>query len=101
MYYDLSKKEYLEYEKQFKKTYVGKQLSMGRFPSAIVGTILWCVTGGIVGYNSVEAFQITLTEFTFFFIGGLCLLESVLWHIEYRKELKNYILQTNKRKNDV
>jgi len=57
---------------------------------------LWGIGGGIVGYNSVETFQIGLSDFTLFFIGGLCLLESVLWHIEYRKELKKYIIEKNK-----
>ena len=87
-YYDLTKAEYKKYEKEFNKLYVGKQYANARLVSAIIGCILWGIGGGIVGYNSVETFKVGLSDFSLFFIGGLCLLESVLWHIEYRKELK-------------
>lgn len=96
MYYDLTKAEYQKFEKQFKKTYIGQQFFYARLGVTILGCILWGIAGGIVGYNSVETFQVRLGDFTLFFIGGLCLLESVLWHIEYRKELEKYIIEKNK-----
>lgn len=96
MYYDLKKDEYMEYEKKFKSTYVGKQLFQARMMPAILGCILWGIGGGIVGYNSIDSIQFPLSSVAFFLIGGLTLLESVLWHIEYRKELKNYITKKTK-----
>ena len=96
MYYSLTKNEYKKFEKDFVKTYVGKQYAIGRLTSAIIGCVFWCIAGGIIGYNSVETFQVSISDFALLFIGGLCILESVLWHIEYRKELKNYILEKNK-----
>lgn len=97
MYYDLTKNEYKKHEKEFNKTYIGKQLSNARLIPGLFGCILWGIAGGIIGYNFVDAIEITLTELSLFFIGGLSLMECVLWHIEYRKELKNYIIEKNKK----
>jgi len=91
MYYKLKKEEYLEYEQKFKQTYVGKQIFSARLTQAIIGTLFWGISGFSIGYNSTESFQISFNNFVFLFIGGLLLIASVLWHIEYRRELKDYI----------
>lgn len=95
-YYDLTKEEYKKFEKQFKKTYIGQQFFNVRLGQTIIGCILWGLAGGIIGYYSVEELTVTLPEFTLLFVGGICLLASVLWHIQYRKELKKYIIEKNK-----
>ena len=96
MYYKLKKEEYLEYEQKFKQTYVGKQIFHARLIQTITGATLWGIAGFSIGYNSTENFQTSLNDFVFIFMGGLFLLVSVLWHIEYRRELKDYISKENK-----
>jgi len=95
-YYDLTKEEYKNNEKQFKKTYIGQQFFNARLVQAIIGCVLWGISGWTIGYYSVEELTVTLPEFALLFVGGICLLASVLWHIEYRKELKKYIIEKNK-----
>lgn len=91
MYYKLKKEEYLEYEQKFKQTYVGKQIFNARFIQSVIGAIFWGIAGFDIGYNSIESFKISFNDFAFIFMGGLFLLTSVLWHIEYRREIKDYI----------
>ena len=97
-YYDLTKEQYKKFEKEFKKLYVSKQYTNAQLVSGIIGCILWGLAGGIIGYNSIEAIQVGLNEIALFFIGGSCLLESFLLQIEYKKELKNYIIEKKLKK---
>ena len=93
MYYNLTKEQYKEYAKKFNKTVIGKQYSQDKITSLIIGCILWGVAGFLVGYNSVEALTISLTEIGLFLVGGFVLVEGVLNDLEYKRELKNYILE--------
>ena len=88
MYYKLKKEEYLEYEKKFKQTYIGKQIFNARLIQMITGMIFWGIAGCSIGYNSTESFQVSFNDFSFLFMGSLLLITSVLWHIEYRREKK-------------
>lgn len=96
MYYDLTKEQYKKYEKKFKKTYVGKEYFQAYLTSAIGTLVFAFITGFMYGY--IE--EVTLNDmsilFAFVFIAIGCGIECVLWHIQYRKELKNYILSDNK-----
>ena len=96
MYYNLTKKEYKEFEKKFNKTYIGRQLYIGVITSLIFGCILFAIAGYDIGYRAVEAFEITLLDIALFMVGGFSLIENVLKQAEYRRELKQYILEKNK-----
>lgn len=96
MYYNLTKKEYKEFEKKFNKTYIGRQLYIGVITSLIFGCILFAIAGYDMGYRSVEYFEITLLDIALFMVGGFSLIENALKQSEYRRELKQYILEKNK-----
>lgn len=96
MYYDLTETEYKKYEKEFKKTYIGKQYNITRLSTKTIGCVLCLICGFILGYNSIETFKVTLNEFLLFFLGSFCLLLDFLCDLEYKKELKNYIIEKNK-----
>lgn len=89
MYYNLTKEQYKEYAKKFNKTVIGKQYSQEKLIGLILGCILWGTAGFRAGYN----FEITLIEIAFLIMGGFVLVEGVLNDLEYRRELKNYILE--------
>jgi hypothetical protein len=95
IYYELSEKCYKEYERDFKKTHIGKHLYRARVIFSTITCFLWVITGVIAGNNIIT--NATLFECVLFFIGGLYFISSILWHIEYRKELKNYILVKNNK----
>ena len=97
MYYNLTKKDYKSYEKKFNRTYIGKQLYIGVITSLLFGCILFGIAGFDIGYRSVEAFEITLFDIALFMVGGFSLIENVLKQFEYRRELKKYILEQNKK----
>lgn len=95
MYYDLTKEQYKKYEKKFKKTYVGKEYFQAYLTSAIGTLIFAFVAGFVYGYTEVVTLNDMAYLFGFTVIAIGCGLECVLWHTQYRKELKNYILSKN------
>lgn len=96
MYYSLNKKEYQKYEKNFKKTYIGEKYFISKIIPGVLSCTLWGIAGGIVGYNSIDSFEVPNSAFLFFFIGGIGILETILCEIEYTRELKNYINSSEK-----
>ena len=58
--------------------------------------ILFGIAGFDIGYRSVESFEIIMFDMALFLVGGYSLLETVLRQVEYRAELKQYILEQTK-----
>lgn len=97
MNYNLTKKEYNEYGNKFNKTYIGKHLYVGYIASFLFGCICMGIMGFDVGYSSIEKFEVTLFDIVLIIFAGFSLIEGILKQIEYRSELKQYIIEQNKK----
>ena len=63
-----------------------------------MGCMLFGVSGGIIGFKSINGpFEITLLELTLFVVGSFSLIESVIRNIKFKDELKQYIIEKNKK----
>lgn len=92
MYYNLTKKQFRKYEKEFRKTYIGRKYYRSYLISYIVspifflGMMLWLVL------NPNNYYSMDMTSLTYvlvmvsFLIGG-----TIIW-IHYMRELKGYII---------
>lgn len=97
MYYKLTKKQFKKYEKEFKKTYIGKRYYYSYLVSYIIapifflGMMIWLIL------NPTEVYSMDITQLTFvlvmvsFLIGG-----TIIW-IHYMKELKGYIMSKEEK----
>jgi len=94
VYYDLTKQEYKKHESEFKKKYIGKTLFTRWLASYIVFIVFVfeIVFGLILDY--INNIPIKLDMVDIFYIVGILLIGiiTVLYQIEYRKELKDYII---------
>ena len=89
MYYDLTKKEFNKYEKEFKKTHIGSRYYISYVISYVfallffAGMNVWMI---LENSASIDISLITIVLVIIsFLIGG-----TVIW-IQYMKELKGYI----------
>ena len=97
MYYDLTKKEYNKYEKEFKKTHVGRKYYLSYLISYIfapfffLGINVWILLDPrIVATGEVGQLACILVMVSFL-IGG-----TVIW-THYMEELKGYIMYKTKK----
>lgn len=98
MYYKLTEKEYKEYMKEFNKTYIGKLLHQDYLVAFITGCILLFASGGFIGFKAAfGAFEVTLFNIALFLIGGFAEMESIIKNIKYKDELKEFIIEKNKK----
>lgn len=94
MYFDLTKKEYKDYDKKFRKTYVGKKL----YAVYVLTLIMFCIT--TFGVLSLDLF--TSTKDILGHVVPTCFLALVflvmIIHYEklYYLELKDYIKSQKK-----
>ena len=99
VYYDLTKQECKKHESEFKKKYIGKTLFTRWLASYIVFIVFVfeIVFGLILDY--INNIPIKLDMVDIFYIVGILLIGiiTVLYQIEYRKELKDYIITKGKK----
>lgn len=92
MYYTLTKKQFNKYEREFRKTYIGKKYYRSYLVSYIIsplfflGMMLWT----ILNPNASDYMDMTRLTYVLvmvsFLIGG-----TIIW-IHYMRELKGYII---------
>ena len=90
MYFDLTKKEYKDYDKKFRKTYVGKKI----YVVYILTLVLFCLMSVSIltldifsnGYKSIIDYIIPTC-----FLGIVSLVLVVHYEKLYYLELKDYI----------
>ena len=89
MYFDLTKKEYKEYDKKFRKTYVGKKL----FIVYVISLVMFCIT--TFGVLSLDFFTSTKDILRHVvptcFLAVVFLIMVVYYEKLYYYELKDYI----------
>ena len=97
MYYDLTKKEYTKYEKEFKKTYIGRKYFLSYLISYIfasfffLGINVWILLDpNIISTSEIGQLACILVMVSFL-IGG-----TVIW-THYMGELKGYIISKIKK----
>lgn len=93
VYYDLTKEEYKKKECDFKKTYVGKYM----FTKWLISYIVFLVFIVEILFSVITVYidnvQYKLDIIDIFYLVAILLIGiiTVLYQIEYRKELKDFI----------
>ena len=99
MYYKLTREDYKIHEAEFKKTYVGKTWFMKWLVSYIVFLvfIFEIVFNMVLDY--IDGVRPMLETIDFFYVVALIIvgIASILYQIEYRRELKDYIITKGKK----
>ena len=98
MYYKLTKEQYKKYESEFKKTYVGCTL----FKKWLISYIVFLVFvfeiffSFIIDY--IDNSPLVIDAMDIFYLVGILIIGIVtsLYRLEYRKEVKDYITNSNK-----
>lgn len=92
MYYELTKEKYKEYNRKFKKTYVGKGYYLGYLLFYIVAIFLLAEIQimPIVDSTYITT-SIELTDLCILLLVPTLFIGGVMIELQYRKELKEYI----------
>lgn len=97
MYYNLTKEKYKKYEAEFKKTYVGSQCykSMVSLYFGFIFLLLLIMFDYFL--DSIDKVKFVLDvfsicDFIILFIVGIA---SFFQYLEYKREVKDYILNKN------
>ena len=94
MYYELTKEQYKKYEKEFKKTYVGKMSFIKCM--AILGITVFFLAI-ILFFPYVEGSnEALMLELSCYIIVSACLVCEALLGLNYKNELKDYIQSQKK-----
>lgn len=94
MYYELTKEQLKKYEKNFRKTYIGKQYFLSYFITALIALFFLIdilVSTFFDGGNIVD-----LESLCYLFIMLSFIIGTILAKLTYDKEFKEYILSQNK-----
>ncbi len=95
MYYTMSKKQYRKYEKEFRKTYVGRQYYVYYLASYIftllffLGINVWMMldSNTTIDWSRLTCVLVMIS----FLIGG-----TIIW-VHYMRELKEFIMAKEKK----
>lgn len=93
MYYDLTKEEYKEYSKKFRKTYIGKRRFMDKIAYSILSayfTLCFGIDYIIAGVKEIE-YRITYDNIFLLIVIVLFASLEIVSRILYDKDLKEYI----------
>lgn len=93
MYYDLSQKEYKEYSKKFKKTFIGKSRFRDFIGCTIIGTIflLFFTSYLIMGVINIIDVEINFYSLTIILLTIIFMILEVVTRMMYDMALKEYI----------
>lgn len=93
MYYDLSQKEYQEYSKKFKKTFIGKSRFRDFIGCTIIGTIflLFFTSYLIMGVINIIDVEINFYSLTIILLTIIFMILEVVTRMMYDMALKEYI----------
>ena len=97
MYYNLTKEKYKKYEAEFKKTYVGSQCykSMVSLYFGFIFLLLLIMFDYFLDSIDKVKFALdvfSICDFIVLFIVGIA---SFFQYLEYKREVKDYILNKN------
>ena len=98
MYYNLTRKQYKNYEKKFRRTYIGSVLFIEQIITVIVFMFVACdmifVGDMLSTILKAAGVEVGITMYTGFAIALIILLGIIIIvnQLSYRKELKQYIL---------
>ncbi len=92
MYYNLTKKQFQKYEKDFRKTYIGRTYYVSYLTSYILAPLFFLCMNVWMILDPNKIFSVELSQISFvvvmisFLIGG-----TIIW-VHYMKELKGFIM---------